>query len=305
MRIEASVTLRSFKTESFPPPRSMNWWSRIFASLSPRSGPRAGPPPPAAELAYIESVYRDGSRRRALAGGREVLLPPYTFNADGLATVHDASFLVDPRFRAAYDAGAHSGHRICPPDQLHIEWRVYLCCWAAVHAARLTGDFVECGVSTGVVSLAVCRYVEFEKLGKTFWLFDTYGGIPEEQATAAERPLALSKNRRHYFDSYDLVARNFSAYSKVRLVRGTLPESLDEVELREIAYLHIDMNIAYPEAQASRRLWDRMTRGGIVIYDDYASPAHAEQKRALDAFAAERGVEILSLPTGQGLLLRP
>ena len=48
-----------------------------------------------------------------------------------------------------------------------------------------------------------------------------------------------------------------------------------------------------------------MTRGGVIIYDDYASPAHSEQKRALDGFAAALGVEILSLPTGQGLLLRP
>ena len=68
----------------------------------------------------MEAIYRDGSRRRVLAGGRETLLPPYTYNADGLATVHDASFLADARFRAAYDAGAHSGHRICPPEQLHM-----------------------------------------------------------------------------------------------------------------------------------------------------------------------------------------
>ncbi|KPK09091.1 MAG: hypothetical protein AMJ64_01450 [Betaproteobacteria bacterium SG8_39] len=249
-------------------------------------------------------MYRDGSRRRTLASGRELALPPYSYNADGLATVHDASFLADPRFRDAYRSGAHSGHRICPPEQLHIEWRVYVCCWAAKHAAQLPGDFAECGVSTGVVSLAVCHYVGFEKLPKTFWLFDTYGGIPEEQVSDAERPLALSKNQRHYFDSYDLVKKNFAAYPNVRLVRGQLPEALEESAPGALAYLHIDMNIAYPEVEASRRLWDRVTRGGVVVYDDYASPAHAEQKRALDAFAAERGVEILSLPTGQGLLLR-
>jgi O-methyltransferase len=283
----------------------MNWWSRIIGSLAPKPAARTEPPSLEPEAVYRESVYRDGSRRRRLASGRELSLPPFSYNADGLATIHDASFLADPRFREAYRRGAHSGHRICPPEKLHIEWRVYLCCWAARYAARLPGDFAECGVSTGVVSLAVCHYVEFEKLSKTFWLFDTFGGIPEEQATETERALALSKNRRHYFDSYDLAVRNFSAYANVRLVRGKLPDSLDGVTLAELAYLHIDMNIAYPEVEVSRRLWDRMVRGGIVIYDDYASPAHAEQRLALDAFAATQGVAILSLPTGQGLLLRP
>ncbi|MDX1375513.1 MAG: TylF/MycF/NovP-related O-methyltransferase, partial [Burkholderiales bacterium] len=255
----------------------MNWLSRILGSVSARPALRAAPPPADPDVVYRESIYRDGSRRCVLADGREVALPPYSYNADGLATVHDASFLADPRFREAYRAGAHSGHRLCAPDELHIEWRVYVCCWAARHAAQLPGAFVECGVSTGIVSLAVCRYVAFETLTKTFWLLDTFGGIPEDQASEGERALASSKNRRHYFDSFDLVKDNFSAYPNVRLVRGTLPESLDGVALDEIAYLHIDMNIAYPEVETSRRLWDRMTRGGVVIYDDYASPAHAAQ----------------------------
>jgi hypothetical protein len=65
------------------------------------------------------------------------------------------------------------------------------------------------------------------------------------------------------------------------------------------------MNIAYPEGAASAHFWERLTPGAVVIYDDYASQAHAPQKLALDAFAAERDVRILSLPTGQGLLLKP
>ena len=256
-------------------------------------------------LAYTEYVYRDGKRRIVLADGRELFPARYSYSADGLATVHDAGFLSDPRFRKAYEAGARSGHRICSPEQLHIEWRVYLCCWAALHASRLPGDFAECGVSTGIVSLAVCYYVDFARLDKKFWLFDTFDGIPEGQADAAEIDLARSKNRRHYFDSLELVARNFAAFPNARLVKGTVPESLNVPELRRLAYLHIDMNIAYPEVAASRRLWDLLTPGGIVIYDDYGSPAHKTQKKALDAFAAQKGVEILALPTGQGLLIRP
>jgi len=256
-------------------------------------------------LVYTERVYRDGARSWVFPDGKEAAVPPYTFNADGLATVHDAGFLSDARFAAAYAAGAATGHRISPPEKLHIEWRVYVCCWAAWHAMRIAGDFVECGVGTGIVSLAVCRYVGFESLDKRFWLFDTYGGIPEEQALPAELALARSKNRRHYFDSHALVARNFSAFPNVRLIKGTVPASLAQDGLRQIAYLHIDMNIAYPEVEASRVLWDRLTPGGIVIYDDYASLAHSAQKQALDAFAAERSVKILSLPTGQGMLLKP
>ncbi len=257
------------------------------------------------DLFYTEQVFRDGTRRRTLADGRSANLPPFTYEADGLSSIHDTGFLGNPRFRAAYEAGARTGHRICAPEKLHIEWRVSVCCWAATHAAKLPGDFVECGVSTGIVSLAVCRYTNFETLAKTFWLYDTFEGIPEAQAAPGEAPLARSKNERLYFDSYDLVAGNFAGYPNVRLVKGEVPSSLESASPDAIAYLHIDMNIAYPEAQASRLLWDRVSPGGVIVYDDYGSLSHNAQKAAIDAFAAERGVEVLALPTGQGLLLKP
>ena len=282
----------------------MGWLAALRDSIRRRSGSGETSANPDHAPAYTDVVFRNGKRRRMIADGRQFILPRLTFEADGLATAHSSEFLSDPRFRAAYSAGVQSGHRIGAPEDLHIEWRVYVCCWAASYAARVPGDFVECGVSTGTVSLAVCHYVAFAGLAKSFWLFDTFAGIPEQQAAAEELPFVQSKNSRLYFDCYDLAKRNFAPFPNVRLVKGLVPESLDAAAIERIAYLHIDMNIAYPEVEASRRLWDRLSEGAIVIYDDYGSVGHRLQKQALDAFASERGVEILSLPTGQGLLIK-
>jgi O-methyltransferase len=230
--------------------------------------------------------------------------PSYTYCSDGLATIHNADFLRDPLFRESYRLGAESGHRICAPEDLHIEWRVYVCCWAARHAARLEGDFVECGVSTGIVSRAVAHYVAFDTLPKRFWLVDTYDGIPLEQASIEERELAGSKNARHYFDCYESVRTHFSRYANARVVKGRVPDVLPKVATEAVSYLHIDMNIAEPEVAAIRYFWSRLVHGAIVIFDDYASLAHARQKTMLDSFAADLGVVILALPTGQGMLIK-
>lgn len=48
-----------------------------------------------------------------------------------------------------------------------------------------------------------------------------------------------------------------------------------------------------------------MVSGAIVVLDDYGWSGHEEQKHAFDSFARSRGVEVLSLPTGQGLILKP
>jgi hypothetical protein len=42
----------------------------------------------------------------------------------------------------------------------------------------------------------------------------------------------------------------------------------------------------------------------MVLLDDYGCFSHHFQKRAIDGFAAERAVQVLSLPTGQGLILK-
>lgn len=228
----------------------------------------------------------------------------FTYSSDGLSTTHDATFLRDARFQRAYALGAASGHRICEPEDLHIEWRVYICCWAAEHARRLGGDFVECGVSTGIVSRAVADYVDFGNHSGKFWLVDTFEGIPIQQALPEERGLAASKNSRHYYDCFEEVQQYFSRYGNVNVVKGQVPDALAVVVTDRVAYLHIDMNIAEPEVAAMEYFWDKLAVGAIVVLDDYGSLAHAPQKRAMDQFAATRGTTVLTLPTGQGLLLR-
>lgn len=234
-----------------------------------------------------------------------------SYDADSLVT-YDKSvdFLSDPRFVSAYRRGMDSGHHICRPkgssDDLHIEWRVHVALWAASHGTKLDGDFVECGVNTGMMSLAICEFLDFDTLGKTFWLFDTYAGIPREQITPAEAKLGRhDENDRYYSESYDTARRNFAPFRNAKLVRGRVPDSLANVRVERVAYLSLDMNVAEPEVAALRFFWGKLSPGAIVLLDDYAWLGYRPQKDAIDDLASELGVDVLTLPTGQGLIVRP
>ena len=232
------------------------------------------------------------------------------YNADFLAVWNKSTdFLDDPRFVSAYQAGVRSGHKIGPnqgadPD-LHIEWRVFVGCWAGWHSAHLDGDFVECGVNTGVMSLAVCNYIDFNTTGKNFYLFDTFRGIPDDQISAEERALNRASENSMYEECFDLAKRNFAPFPRAHLVRGKVPDTLDSVAIARVCYLHLDMNIAKPEYEAITYFWDKLVPGAIVLLDDYGWAGYINQKKALDAFAKSKGVKILTIPTGQGLLLKP
>lgn len=228
---------------------------------------------------------------------------PATYSSDHLLVWEKSvDFLQDPRFRRAYSAGMATGHRQSSSEDLHIEWRIHVCLWAAWHASRLNGDFVECGVNAGVTSVAICDYLDFNKTGKKFYLYDTFNGIPPEQIGPGEE--AVATQNALYFDIYENAKRNFAPWPNAVLVRGRIPETLSAVPER-VAYLHIDMNVVEPERAALAHFWPRIVPGGVVVFDDYGWMGYRLQKEAHDAFAETHGVKILTMPTGQGLLLKP
>jgi hypothetical protein len=259
--------------------------------------PNALPRAVALQFDKGEIVYPAGGAPRVYA---------YSYNGCGLRTFgKTADFLDDPRFQRAHARGWNSGHR----KIRHIDdnrWIVHVALWAASQAARVEGDFVECGVDTGMLSLAICEWLDFNRQDRDFWLFDTFNGIPEQQMTPAERDgIGGWHNRESYEECFDLARSNFSPFPRCRLVRGTVPDTLMAFpEHRRVAYLSIDMNIVLPEIAAIEFFWDRIVPGGIVLLDDYGWSTHTAQKAAFDAFAARAGVQILSVPTGQGIMIR-
>jgi hypothetical protein len=65
------------------------------------------------------------------------------------------------------------------------------------------------------------------------------------------------------------------------------------------------MNNVMPEIAAAEYFWDKLVSGAVMVLDDYGFGTHVEQKLGFDAFAARKGVQVLSLPTGQGLIFKP
>lgn len=93
---------------------------------------------------------------------------PYTYNGSGLRVFDESiDFLSDPRFVAAHRGGWEANpHRHGAVD--NNRWIVHVALWAASHTAQLPGDFVEFGVNTGMLSLAICDYLGFAPMAGEF-----------------------------------------------------------------------------------------------------------------------------------------
>ena len=152
------------------------------------------------------------------------------FTADGVSVRgKNFSFLNDTDFTTAWEKAKianMAGWNDHVPD---IRWRAHVACWAAAHGLQLDGDFVECGVHTGLLSLTILHYLQ--ERNRTFWLFDTFAGIPVETIADEERAKVADLNDRYYFDCYEISRQNFAAFPNATLVRGVIPDSFGAVAL--------------------------------------------------------------------------
>jgi len=63
------------------------------------------------------------------------------------------------------------------------------------------------------------------------------------------------------------------------------------------------MNSAPAEIAALAYFWERLVPGALVLLDDYGWRGYRAQKLAEDPFFAARGLQVMELPTGQGMVM--
>jgi O-methyltransferase len=114
----------------------------------------------------------------------------------------------------------------------------------------------------------ILKYLDFQDLSRQAYLYDTFAGLPEKTSTEQER-------RDWDYTGYDAeaiykgVREKFSVYKNVNIVRGIVPDSFDVAVPEKIAFLHIDMNSAQAEMCALEHLFDKVTPGGVIVFDDF------------------------------------
>ncbi|HEY9219457.1 MAG TPA: TylF/MycF/NovP-related O-methyltransferase [Phenylobacterium sp.] len=264
-------------------PHAMAAWSRLALLDHPR--PRTLP-----MLDALNALEKIGKPAQS----------PAVYVGEGLATwLKTAPFAGDERFLEI--ANQHADLSSGITGGWH--WNLYTVAWAVQRAKDLAGDFVELGVFKGHTTSFVANYVGFAEWPKRWWLYDTFDGIPDDQLD----PGWAGPNENQYRGtfSFEEVRDRFAAFPNITVTKGRVPEVLETVCPEAISFLHIDMNNVTAETAALEALYDRITPGGVIVFDDFGWLSAQAQREAETAWFAAKGQSVLSLPTGQGLFIKP
>tara|TARA_R110001592_G_scaffold296996_1_gene567480 strand:+ start:84 stop:881 length:798 start_codon:yes stop_codon:yes gene_type:complete len=229
-----------------------------------------------------------------------------TYAKDNLFTYNRAPFLTEPVFVNAYNKGKATDNDVFLKG-IDLEWRLHTLCWAAEQSIKLDGDFVEFGVRTSFFSTTIMDYLKFENEAKRFVLVDSFAGVIPELLIGheAERERHGVKSERVWEDIYKKVIDRFSDAPNVEVIKGVVPDVLESLNLKKVAFVSLDLNSALPEQAVLNYIWDKLVPGGIIVLDDYGYPGFEEQQLVHDEFARKHNTSVLCLPTCQGIIVKP
>jgi len=186
------------------------------------------------------------------------------------------------------------------------------------YSADLPGSVAECGCWRGLSSYLMCNFLskwqnDFDGTG--VHIFDSFEGLSEPnekdfiQIPIANRSRELQgmpfKPQGAYAAEIEFVRKVLKDYPNIELIQGWVPEVLSSQPERSYRFVHIDLDLYEPIKGAVEYFLSRMVPGGIIISDDYGSLFWPGAKKALDEVGKAHDLKVLSLASGQGVLIKP
>ena len=212
----------------------------------------------------------------------------------GLLTSHYLN--TNPEIMSAIDAAKNS-----TGNNLYPLWKAVTYLYFVRYADKIPGDYVELGVGKGFNTCAALHY-QSGNHNRRYLLFDKFDPCVVDQETGL---ILKDKFNLEYGLNLEEVKNNLIRYSEdIVFFKGHLPQSIDLNLIDNISFLHIDLNAAIPETASLKLLWQKISPGGIIILDDYAQEGRKNQFNAMNKLSKEMNFSILSLPTGQGLIIK-
>lgn len=170
--------------------------------------------------------------------------------------------------------------------------------------STVRGEIVEFGIFKGN---SFFRWIKFRDLleqtnSRKVIGFDIFGDFPEAhfEEDKEKRDAFVAETNGGKSISYEEINELLDKQGlnkNVDIIKGDILVTLDDYLAKnphlKISLLHIDVDLYEPTKHVLEQLYDKVTKGGIIIFDDYG--AFAGANKAVDDFFQNKA-EVKKLP---------
>lgn len=192
---------------------------------------------------------------------------------------------------------------------------------------EVPGDIVELGVFRGLGLMTWANLLEAHCVGdrtKTVYGFDNWRGFTQIDAQDGAHfeqthkevggfsPAAFYEELQSAIGIFD--ADRFVPWkARIKLVEGNIetsaPAFVAENPGVRFSLIHFDCDLYTPTRAALEAFWPKLSRGGILLFDEYAIKEWPGETQAVDEFLADKpGLQVKTLPwtnVPAGYLVKP
>ena len=167
-------------------------------------------------------------------------------------------------------------------------------CVEAVLRDGIPGDLIETGVWRGGTVILMKAVVERRGgRGRVIWAADSFEGLPPPRHPVDQANPSYDLSEFDYLKvPVEQVQENFARFGlldeNVRFLKGWFSETLPAAPIDRLSLLRLDGDMYESTRDALEPLYPKLSPGGFVIVDDYASWPGC--RRAVDEYRAARAI---------------
>jgi len=197
-------------------------------------------------------------------------------------------------WRAAFDPSTQETGKSWPS---HAETMIGLTrldhlqnCIEDVLRRNIPGDLIETGAWRGGACIFMRAVLKAQgDIERIVWVADSFEGLPKPKANTEDAKLWEGGEMAV---SLEEVRNNFAGYGlldgQVRFLKGFFIDTLPRAPIGRLAILRVDCDLYDSVTQSLEYLYDKVSRGGYVIIDDYGALPPA--RKAVDDYRRSHGI---------------
>lgn len=159
---------------------------------------------------------------------------------------------------------------------------------------HLQGDIFEAGTCSGGAARLMLNTLIKHHVRKQLWLLDTFQGYQKIDSNKDGAHVQIADCRGKPIEEVSKLLK--TSFTKVNLIPGLIPETLNRVTAQAFCFAHIDVNLSEPTLAATQFCLERLVSGGIILFDDYSWPATFGAKRSIDIVTSKWQQEVICIP---------
>jgi len=166
----------------------------------------------------------------------------------------------------------------------------------------LPGEVVECGVFKGasLIRFATYREILESQFSRKIIGFDAFGKFSDNVSLTTDKEFI----KNFETDAGNGISKDelenileYKKFQNIYLVKGFMPDSFQEYlnkkPATQIALLHIDVDVYEATKACLDYLYERVVKGGIIVFDDYGQVEGAT--KAINEFIKSIGKNVNSI----------